>query len=356
MQDPHESPSQQRERFARYWRRALRKAGVEIGEGSGRHSAEQVPTPLKTFSREKGILYQTIWTAATGRSIPRDESIVDELCPALGITGDDDVFVALLEAARARMPGRFAPRMDPLINTAAASTEVKQPTWDPYYRDRIPVIVTEVGYYYVAADGSIGTTQDADPELGDTWTDLREFMMTKASEAPFEVAVCPDWKLPMSRRVRRELEHGFDLVEENLAKSLDLIRAGSAEQSWLYEVFPPRYCLQVNREICMKFQAFLPRVRVKALGYVPFTLEFRAEELLAHWVSEEAAANVRVRQGMAQEELDLLVKDIADFDERIHRGDMDFLMLYNDELDGAELDPSLGVGPMGIESWFEPLM
>ncbi len=112
-------PNKQMKRFAQFWIDALHRRDVRWKPGSGRAPNTDPAIPLKTFAREHGVCYQTWVEVVKGLLVPRDSTILREFCTLVGFTSEDQQFLALLEAHRARMPQPFARRLDPFIAQVA---------------------------------------------------------------------------------------------------------------------------------------------------------------------------------------------------------------------------------------------
>ena len=107
--------------FARFLMRGLRNHGYDYRQANAPRKERSF---IKEFALRHGLLYQTLWVAATGQSVPRDDFVV-AAGKALGL-GKDGVFVLLLLAHQARTPDPYRKLYDPIIQERAAAAGVSE--------------------------------------------------------------------------------------------------------------------------------------------------------------------------------------------------------------------------------------
>ena len=116
-----EFPSKEFAPFARFLMRALRHDGYEYRQAG---TSRKERSFIKEFALRHGLLYQTLWVAATGQAIPRDDFVV-AVGKSLGLT-KDAVFVLLLLAHQARTPDPYRSLYQPIITEHAAAAGVSE--------------------------------------------------------------------------------------------------------------------------------------------------------------------------------------------------------------------------------------
>ncbi len=116
-----EFPSQEFEPFARFVMQALRNHGYDYRQAGAPRKQRSF---IKEFALRHGLLYQTLWVAATGQAVPKNDFIV-ALGKALGLT-KDGVFVLLLLAHQARTPDPYRKMYTALIEEVSAETGVAE--------------------------------------------------------------------------------------------------------------------------------------------------------------------------------------------------------------------------------------
>lgn len=141
------------------------------------------------------------------------------------------------------------------------------------------------------------------------------------------------------------IDHLFD----DVARITDNIEDARAwEDTWVLSGLPPRFGRHYGPLFARKFLIATADVTARlADGWtVPPTV---AHELALKLILDEVT--------VTQELLGIdLPNDWREHLEQSLYQDLDFELLYSDRLDGVEryADPSLGIAPMGIESWFVP--
>ena len=107
--------------FGRFLMRALRNHGYDLRQGD---TPRKERSFIKEFALRHGLLYQTLWVAATGQSIPKDDFVV-AVGKALGLSREG-VFVMVLLAHQAKTPDPYRALYGPLIAAGAAEAGVSE--------------------------------------------------------------------------------------------------------------------------------------------------------------------------------------------------------------------------------------
>ena len=113
-----------RRRFAEFWINLLAAKGVALHVGSGNVKHSIPYTPLKEFCRENLVLYQNVIDVLKQRKIPRDRTIEEQLCPVLGLKTREEIGLALILAAQARLKPEYQDLMEPLIQKCELDTGI----------------------------------------------------------------------------------------------------------------------------------------------------------------------------------------------------------------------------------------
>lgn len=112
--DDLEFPSKEFAPFAKFLMRALRNVGYDYRKPDASRTQRQY---IKDFALRHGLLYQTLWVAATGQAVPKDD-FVTAVGKSLGL-GKEGVFVLLLLAHQAKTPDPYRRLYDPIIREQA---------------------------------------------------------------------------------------------------------------------------------------------------------------------------------------------------------------------------------------------
>src|SRR5688572_31007324 len=121
------------------------------------------------------------------------------------------------------------------------------------------------------------------------------------------------------------------------------------DQSYLASHLPRRYLPSYSPVLVRRFFVCVVTASWKLAQRDPPPLGCVAEELAAWAVIQEATAVLEERGEEA---------DFSGFEDRVF-ADTDFLVLFDPAQDGvedSEVGRYLGMGPLGIDAWFEPFL